>query len=229
MKLSEAMKQFTSESYETGFIKGEGKKGNGRLVVPYHGKDLEKNELRLQIDKWVKQGVIEMSTGQAMMNVVEHEEWCDLSDQTFVLFGAGSAMGPFPLLMALGANVVALDLDRPGIWERLFKIAKESPGTLTFPMSKQVAGNDLAEMAKVAGCNFIERTPEVRNWLMTVRPDDRLICGAYAYLDGPLFVRVSVAMDAIIGDLSQNRQKKIGVAYLCTPTDAMPITPGANA
>ena len=121
-----------------------------------------------------------MSTGQAMQNVVDNEEWTDLSDQTFVLFGAGSAMGPFPLLMALGANVIALDLDRPGIWQRLFKIAKDSPGTLTFPMRENVAGNDEAKMAEVAGCNLLTATPEIRNWLLTVKPSERLFWGAYA-------------------------------------------------
>ena len=133
-----------------------------------------------QIDTWVRKGVIELSTGQAMQNVVDNEEWTDLSDQTFVLFGAGSAMGPFPLLMALGANVIALDLDRPGIWQRLFKIAKDSPGTLTFPMRENVAGNDEAKLAEVAGCNLLTATPEIRNMLMTVKPSERLFWGAYA-------------------------------------------------
>ena len=136
--------------------------------------------LSCQIDNWVTKGVIEMSAGQAMQNVVENEEWTDLSDQTFVLFGAGSAMGPYPLLMALGANVIALDLDRPGIWQRLFKIAKESPGTLTFPMREKVPNNDEAKMAEVAGCNLLTATPEIRNWLLDVKPNERLICGAYA-------------------------------------------------
>ena len=144
------------------------------------GKILSGHELSIQIDAWVRKGVIEMSTGQAMQNVVENEEWTDLSDQTFVLFGAGSAMGPFPLLMALGANVIALDLDRPGIWQRLFKIARDSPGTLTFPVREMVNGNDDAKMAEVAGCNLLTATPEIRNWLMTVQPNERLICGAYA-------------------------------------------------
>ena len=51
----------------------------------------------------------------------------------------------------------------------------------------------------------------------------------YRYLDGPLFVRVSMAMDAIIADLQKQRKVKIGVAYLCTPTDAHVIPSAANA
>ena len=40
----------------------------------------------------------------------------DLSQRFFVLLGAGSAMGPLQVLLALGANVIAVDLDRKGIW-----------------------------------------------------------------------------------------------------------------
>ena len=35
--LSEAMRKFTSGSYETGFIQGTGKKGSGKAEVPYQG------------------------------------------------------------------------------------------------------------------------------------------------------------------------------------------------
>ena len=38
-----------------------------------------------------------------------------------------------------------------------------------------------------------------------------------------------MAMDAIIADLQEKRSVKIGVAYLCTPTDAHVIPPAANA
>ncbi|CAD7971195.1 unnamed protein product, partial [Amoebophrya sp. A120] len=134
-----------------------------------------------QIDAWVRKGVIEMSAGQSLMNVIQNEQWTDLSDLTVVLCGAGSAMGPYPLLMAMGCNVVALDLPRPGIWERLIKIAKDSPGTLIFPVSKQNAKPE--EFTQVAGCDLLADTPEVRNWLLTVQPNDRLVIGAYAYLD----------------------------------------------
>ena len=38
ISLSEAMKKFTSGSYETGFIRGTGKKGSGKAEVPYQGR-----------------------------------------------------------------------------------------------------------------------------------------------------------------------------------------------
>jgi hypothetical protein len=95
------------------------------------------------------------SARDAIAAVVDHPEWVDLSKKYFVLLGAGSgqvllvwrttptrgsdrhrcaaAMGPFQVLMSLGANVIAIDLDRPQIWERLISFARKSPGTLIFP------------------------------------------------------------------------------------------------
>ena len=49
-------------------------------------------------------------------------------------------MGPFPLLMALGAHVVALDLPRPQIWARLLKEAKGARGKLTAPVKAKAGG-----------------------------------------------------------------------------------------
>jgi len=49
---------------------------------------------------------------------------------------------------------------------------------------------------------------------------------AYAYLDGELHVKVSIAMDAIIRDLTKKR--KAMPAYLGTPTDAHVIPQDAH-
>eukprot|EP00747_Dinoflagellata_sp_TGD_P163029 gnl/TRDRNA2_/TRDRNA2_181295_c0_seq1.p1 gnl/TRDRNA2_/TRDRNA2_181295_c0~~gnl/TRDRNA2_/TRDRNA2_181295_c0_seq1.p1 ORF type:complete len:746 (+),score=134.38 gnl/TRDRNA2_/TRDRNA2_181295_c0_seq1:64-2301(+) len=227
--LEDAMKKFTSGSFETHVVKGEGKERRG-LEVPYNGKVITGQEIRAQAEEWVRKGVIEFDTGAALCLVADNPDWSDLSDFTFVLFGAGSAMGPYPLLMALGAHVVALDLDRPGIWTRLLKIARESPGKLTLPLRKPASpGISDEELAKIAGCNLLTETPEVRNWLLTVEPSSKLVLGGYCYLDGPLFVRVSMAMDAIIGDLVQKRESKPSLAYLCTPTDVHVCTPTSKA
>jgi hypothetical protein len=52
----------------------------------------------------------------------------------------------------LGANVIAVDLDRPKIWERLISIARNSCGTLYMPVKRAVDANaDDAALAAVAG------------------------------------------------------------------------------
>lgn len=68
--------------------------------------------------QWETNGTIEPSCCEALSTVVRTKKWVDLSDRYFVMLGAGSAMGPYPLLMQLGANVIAIDLNRAPIWER---------------------------------------------------------------------------------------------------------------
>ena len=127
-------------------------------------------------------------------------------------------MGPFLVLMALGANVVAVDLDRDFIWRRLIKIARNSSGTITFPLTKpqkDIANDE--ELFTKAGCNLFTHTPMIRDWLLDLYPGKKFCVGSYAYLDGARHVQVSLAMDAICKDLSEKRQASL--AYLCTPTD----------
>lgn len=46
----------------------------------------------------------------------------------------------------------------------------------------------------------------------------------YAYLDGELHVRVSLAMDAIVSSVAQRRKKtETSLAYLCSPTDVFVV------
>lgn len=225
--LNDAMKTFTEGTYKTGVIKGSAPRTTTEYEVPYKTGVLKGDGLRSQIEQWVRAGVIELSCGQALLRVADSPTWLDLSDQYFVLLGASSAMGPLPMLLALGANVIAIDLDRSQIWEKVVNMARNSPGTLIFPLSKdQNDCKDDADLFASAGSNLLSATPEIRNWLMKVVPGKPLVVGAYAYLDGPLFVRVSMAMDAIIKDLTKHR-KDTAVAYLCTPTDAHLSTPGA--
>jgi hypothetical protein len=54
------------------------------------------------------------------------------------------------------------------------------------------------EIAEVSGANLLTQTPEILDWLRATCPGKPLVVGAYAYLDGELHVRVSLAMDAII-------------------------------
>jgi hypothetical protein len=130
--------------------------------------------------------------------------------------------------MALGANVIAVDLDRPGIWKRLLTIARESSGTITFPL-KGVEQSELKnddDLYAASGCNLFTDTPRIRDWVMPLYPGKKLTVGSYAYLNGALHVQVSLAMDAICKDLSEKRQASL--AYLCTPTDLHVVTKEAH-
>jgi hypothetical protein len=219
VSLKEAMEARNTEKFQTGFVKGEASSEKKVLEVPYKGTTLSGQALKDQVQKWVDYGTIEPSAGDAINACVDNPGWLDLSNHYFVLLGAGSAMGPFLVLMALGANVVAIDLDRPGIWKRLIGIARKSSGSLTFPLKmdqkKCVTDDDLFA---ASGCNLFTQTPLIRDWLLNLYPGKPFTVGCYAYLDGALHVQVSLAMDAICKDLSEKR-KGTSLAYLCTPTD----------
>lgn len=219
----EAMSAKNSTKFYTGEIKGTGTAPNSELVVPYKKGSLKGQELKDQIKKWVEYGTIEPSAGEAIMKTVDNPQWLQgFKKRYFVLLGAGSAMGPLRVLLALGANVVAIDLDRPGIWQKLLKVAADSPGSMTFPLrvdpSTLKNPKDIEELSKHAGCNLFTDTPLIRDWLLDLHPGTPFTVGSYAYLDGALHVQVSLAMDAICKDLSEKR-KDTSLAYLCTPTD----------
>ena len=219
--LAEAMKNI-SGTFETGVIKGEKKVDKIEFEVPYKGKTLKGDALVKQLKKWCDYGTIEESARDAIEKVATNSKWADLSDTYFVLLGAGSAMGPYIQLMNLGANVIAIDLDRPMIWKRLISIAKESCGTLTFPLKKPQSECKGDELYENAGSNLITQTPEINNWLSTVHPNQKLVVGCYTYLDGEAHVKVSLACDAIMKGMVEKRQATL--AYLCTPTDCHVIT-----
>mmetsp|Transcript_5716 Transcript_5716/g.11160 ORF Transcript_5716/g.11160 Transcript_5716/m.11160 type:complete len:786 (-) Transcript_5716:180-2537(-) len=215
-----AMSAKNDTKFCTGFVKGELETPkNKQLEIAYKGKQISGDELTRQVKKWVEYGTIEPSAGDAILKCAANPGWIDLSDKYFVLLGAGSAMGPFEVLMSLGANVVAVDLDRPGIWKRLIERARNSSGSITFPMTKEqkdCANDD--EMYASSGCNLFTETPLIRDWLVDLYPSKPFTVGSYAYLNGALHVQVSLAMDAICRDLCE-RRKGTSLAYLCTPTD----------
>ncbi|KXS14873.1 hypothetical protein M427DRAFT_135548 [Gonapodya prolifera JEL478] len=225
--LQQALDTYTTPIFKTGFIKGTGEKPKGGYVlkVPYKGKELSGDALLAQLDRWYSYGTIEKTARDYIAEVVKNQQWLDLSDKYFCLLGAGSAMGPFLTLMALGANIIAIDLNRAPIWKRLISVARNSPGTITFPLLGDQDKMSDEELFEKAGCNLFTQTPEIRTWVLSVYPDKHITVGAYAYLDGELHVKVSLAMDAIIRDMTTKR--KAGAAYLCTPTDVHVITSDA--
>ena len=142
----------------------------------------------------------------------EHEFCASLAGHAFVVLGAGANMGPFEVLMKLGATVVAVDLDRPHVWERLHAIARDSPGTMYYPTRKG---------SECPGCNLLTDFPAVANWLGALLPELSFTVGNYAYMDGANFIRLNLAMDAISDFCIKTRATATSLAYLCVK-DASP-------
>jgi len=149
--LKEAMNSYTDAAFETFVIKpSKTLKSKGELKVSYNGqvgkrynqsnntyrREISGKDLSAQLDIWVNYGVIEESCRDAIQACIDNPEWFDLSDYTFVLLGAGSAMGPLPLLLSLGANIIAVDIDRPRGWQYMIDLANKSTGTFTFPIKR---------------------------------------------------------------------------------------------
>jgi len=137
-----------------------------------------------------------------------------------------------PLLLSMGAHIIAVDIDRPQVWKRLIAMARASPGEITFPIKplpKGKAAKDLSddELSAFAGANLLDHTPEIANWLCEVCPEKKVTIGNYTYLDGALHVQLSLACDAIIGKLAKERPE-LAIAFLCTPTDCHPIPQEAH-
>ncbi|KAH9251539.1 hypothetical protein BASA81_010578 [Batrachochytrium salamandrivorans] len=204
------------KSFSTGVLKGEvNSQGCGALPIPYKGKKLEGQALQAQLDLWVKRGTIEDSAAEAIAQTCSREEWLDLSDVVFVMLGASSAMGPLQHLLAHRATVVAIDLPRPQVWEKLFRETLESNGgTLVYPFELQQGG-------KQFGCDMLADPKRICNWLEDVvtQPQfqgKQLVCGNYTYLDGALHVQLALAGDAIMQTLLKHQAS---LAFLCTPTD----------
>lgn len=223
VKFSEYMKKkFTP--FATGVIVGsKARDTKPQLAVPYKGEVLKGEALKKQLTKWAKYGTMEPDAAASISRLADGP--LDLTGQHFVLIGAGSAMGPFIKLLEHGATVVAIDI--PGawgagpskMWERLVTTARNSSGTIIFPIAKdqQSYAND-ADMFAGCGCNLTEQPGEIAAWLKTVSPSSRLTIGNYTYLDGDLHVKLSLAADAVIADVCKARPDT-AIAFLCTPTD----------
>lgn len=225
MTLDEAMTAFDKPRFHTAVINGNRPlKNTNPFILPYKGRILSDRSLLRQTDQWEQEGLFEPSFGKALRNVTERREWMNLSGQTFVLMGAGSEIAPFAPLLNSGATVIAIDLERPAIWERLIEIARNSPGRLILPLKKPFkAGLRDDQIAGMAGADLSCDAPEIRTWLLNMnRP---MTIGAYAYADGALHVRIAMAMDAVIKDIIAKRED-VSIAFLLTPSDsfAVPVT-----
>lgn len=173
------------------------------VSLPYRDEWLSGSALTDRAERWAADGIITNSCRDALANVVGHPEWLDLSGETFVVLGAGAEMGPYEALSRWGARVVAIDLDREPIQERITQIALDGAGT-----------------TKVIGANVLHDLPALAAELLEL--DGRIVLGNYCYADGGTHVRVSMAADVLATHLTKHRPET-ALAYLATPTDTFVV------
>ncbi|EET82968.1 hypothetical protein ACE5JW_01370 [Acinetobacter radioresistens] len=202
--------------------KFQGKNDNTpEWYVPYHGQNLQGQSLLSQIEKWLAAGIIEASHAEALQQAVAHPEWFDLSDRTLVLLGAGSEAGPLTWLAKWKANIVAIDLPRAQVWERILNIIEAGNATLIAPSDQPFPEQaSISELKEHLGANLLTQLPEIGQWLVTFK--QQLDLAAIAYLDGEKHVRVSMAMDAIMQYVSQHKPDT-SLMFMCTPTDVYAV------
>lgn len=209
-------------SFGTVRIEGSRRNEGAPLQINYEGKDLQGEQLYAQLDTWVECGSIEPDVATAIKSIGTGN--IDLTDEHFVLLGAGAAMSPLRTLLRHGATVVCIDI--PGtwgersaaMWEDIINTAKESSGVVIFPTNFDPDINDTASMVAAAGCNLLEQPAEVYNWLSTIAETKQLTIGNYTYLDGHMFVKLSMCSDSIMAALCRFRADT-NLAFLGSPTD----------
>lgn len=184
----------------------------GELQVPYHGGRLAGDALLAQLDRWVERGVVEPSFATAIGRVVEHPEWLALPGRSVAIIGAGAQMGPLEPLCDWGAHVIALDVPRRHVWDRIAETAHRGAGTVVVPVG--ASGEPGVDVARAL--------PEVRAWLGDCESDRQLVLGMYAYADGGSHVTITAAVDVLAEALLEERHHT-ALAYLASPTDAFVV------
>ncbi|MFV5503357.1 hypothetical protein [Acinetobacter sp. 226] len=189
--------------------------------VPYQGQKLQGDALLEQIERWETQGIMEISHANALRECAVHPEWFDLSDRTTVLFGAASEAGPLTWLAKWKANIVAIDLPNSRVWGKIIDTVSQGNATLYAPCTEDLPADTSPNILKEKlGANLLTQIPEIAKWLLQFEQD--LDLAAIAYLDGEKHVRVSVAMDAIMHYVSQQKANT-SLMYMCTPTDVYAV------
>jgi hypothetical protein len=193
------------------------------LSIPYKGKLLTGAALAEQARAWAVRGIIEASAAQALIDCVDNPQWFDLSDRTLVLLGAGSEAGPLRILSRWRANIVAVDLPRPEVWERIGTIADAGNAVVHVPVSP--AHPDRNWTAR-AGADLLTQLPDIAQWLRSFKGP--LDIAAHCYADGERHLRLAAAMDALQA-LACHEHPQTTLAFLATPTDVYAIPQSSAA
>lgn len=201
-------------SFETEVVEGTGERVT-ELVVPYKGQPLRGESLRARLAAWERAGVLEPSCRRALELVMDHPEWLDLRDRRVALLGAASEMGPLEPLSSWGATIVAVDLPRPQLWGHILGTVRAGAGRALVPVAR--SGGALEERA---GADLLTELPATRAWLADA--NGPLTVGNYVYADGSTFLRLAIAVDALVESLLADGVAA-SLAYLATPTDVFAV------
>jgi hypothetical protein len=131
-------------------------------------------------------------------------------------------MSPLTALLRWGADVVAVDLPRPAIWQRLIALAQRHAGRLHLPAGPET---DLTTGHGI-GADLVSEVSRVAAWLSQF--GGPLTLGNYAYADGAAHVQVTGAVEALSATLLGERDD-VGLAFLATPTDVFAVPGSAVA
>ncbi len=194
------------------------------LTLPYRGERLRGDDLARQLDEWVERGVVTASCADAVRTVQAHPEWLRLDDEVVVVLGAGAEMGPYRALQRWGAEVVAVDLARSDVQDRIASVALDGAGTVHLP--SRIVTRGRPDGGSDVGADLVRELPTLAHWLGSFTSSRRLVLGTYCYADGAQHVRVSLAADALADHLLHERPGT-ALAYLATPTDVFAV-PGAE-
>jgi hypothetical protein len=222
--LDDLLRQEASRHLGTATVTGTAE-SETELALPYRGERLRGNDLGRRLDAWVADGIIEPSCADAVREVATHPEWLPLPGRTVAVLGAGSEVGPLPVLLRWGATVAGIDLPQPRIWERVLTTARSSGGTLLVPVAVEPASDgkeasEVGELAETAGADLTSEVPGIADWLS--RLDGPLVLGNYVYADGAANVRVCAAADTLTLRL-QGARDDVALAFLATPTDVFAV------
>ncbi|MGJ9422562.1 hypothetical protein [Aeromicrobium sp. CF3.5] len=218
LPLDSVLEMESSTNLETIEIRGQ-REPDTEFTLPYRGSRLSGAALRDQLEQWAREGVLEPSAVEAVLEVAAHPEWLALPGQTVAVLGAGAEMGPLTALLRWGATVAAVDLPVPSVWERIVETAEKGAGRLLVPVERDT---DVAStgIAGSAGVDLVADVPAVADWLGSL--DGRLTLGNYLYADGGSHVLVSVAADVLGRRLTMARPDT-ALAFLATPTDVFVV------
>jgi hypothetical protein len=207
------------------------------LAVPYRGTVLRGDALGRQLAAWVSAGTVEPSFAAAVAEVGRHPEWLRLEGRTVAVLGAGAEMGPAGALLGWGARVLAVDLPRAAIWERLLTAARDGAGTLLVPVGPDAPdasgapdasdADGGAGLAGRAGADLVRDVASIADALAGAGGGS-LVLANYAYADGAGHVKVAAAVDALTRRV-QAARPDTALAFLATPTDVFAVPADAVA